>query len=183
MNFIKCCCLGIAMSIVGCAYHPAPYQVVDSLPYKRGYMSGFYKEGVTEEVVKAEHYYKITVRLDNGSSKARAKNMLLYHTAKLAQANGVLAFTIKKINNSVWCSYSKFGDKNPYIADSGSSASAFITLIQPTTPEEMLARPTYQAAEMIAQYEHNVLQGESKADAVINRKANEEECKARFNDS
>lgn len=183
MNFLKSSCLCIAINIVGCAYSPAPYQVVDSLPYKHGYMAGFYKTGVTEEVVKAKHYYKITVKLDKGSSKNRAENMLLFHSAKLAQKNGSTGFTIKKIRNTVWCSYSSREGKASYIANSGPVSSAFITLIQPTTPAKMLNRKTYRTAETITQNEHTVLQGESKQDAKFNQKANNEACSARLNNA
>ncbi|KMT66648.1 hypothetical protein [Catenovulum maritimum] len=180
MKLFKLLCFFIGLFIVGCAYQPAPYQVVDSLPYKRGYMNNFYKVGVTEEIIKAKHYYKITVKLDNGSSKTRAENMLLFHSAQLAQANGSKGFTIKKINNTVWCGISTLKEKAPYVKDSAPISTAFITLIQPTTPAKMLSRPSYQAAKIIAQHQQNVLQGESKSDAEINRKTNEETCWARL---
>lgn len=183
MNFFKAGCLCIAISFVGCAYSPEPYQVVDSLPYERGYMAGFYKPGVTEEIVKAKHYYKITVKLDKGSSKNRAESMLLFHSAKLAQENNSTGFTIKKIRNTVWCGYSSNEGKAPYVANSGPVSSAFITLIQPTTPAKMLNRKTYDVTKIIKQNKQTVLQGESKSDAKINRKANTDVCLKRVNNA
>lgn len=183
MNFLKSTCLCIAINLVGCAYMPATYQVVDTLPYKRGYMTGFYKTGVTEEVVKAKHYYKITVKLDKGSSKSRAESMLLYHSAKLAQQHGSKGFTIKKINNTVWCGYSSTGRESLYTVRSGPVSSAFITLIQPTTPAKMLNRKTYSAEDILTKHEHIVLQGESKPEAKINEKTNKNICVARLNNA
>ena len=180
MSFVKFLSIVFALVLVGCTHQPTPYHVVDSLPYKKGHMSGFYKRGVTEEVIKKDNYYKVTVKIDRDSSKKRATQMLLLHSAKLAQASGSEAFTIKKIKTNVWCGFAGNKRGPTRVKNSGPMSSAFITIVQPDTPEEMLKRKRYLVVDILAQHEKNITEAVLEIPADVSRKANQDACFARL---
>ena len=157
-----------------------PYQVVDSLPYKRGYMNGFYKIGVTEEIKKEKNFYKLTVKLNRNSDKERAENMLLLHAAKLTKLSGSDSFVANKLKKSVWCSYRSNSDSPSYVryvSDTGPLARAYITIVQPNTPEKMLkAKQIRSADKIIEQNEASVLQTSSETSTKEITKSHEQEC-------
>jgi len=110
-----------------CAYKPTPYEVVQTVNYQQGALTGNYKLGVTEQRV-ADIQYVVVVKLDSGSSALRAKNMLLLHAANMAINNGYDGFTGKKVRAGRWCNKSRNkATGQVFINDGGPTAKAIIT--------------------------------------------------------
>lgn len=181
MKYLKVIGTLTMMLISGCANKPTPYMVIDSLVYEKGYMSGFYKQGVTEEIITPGKAYKITVKLDGSSSKKRAQNMLLFHAAKLTVANNAEAFFIHRKHSSTWCGFTNNKDKTARIVEKyGPSAHMYISIKQADKPAKSIRRKQRIAADIIEKADDTILIGESEAVMKLNRKNNYAHCFSRI---
>lgn len=180
MTYLKVICVLTVMMISGCANKPTPYKVVDSLAFEKGYMSGFYKQGLTEEIITSGKKYKLTVRLDGSSSKKRALNMLLFHAAKLTVANGAERFSINKKHSSIWCGFTDNKDKTAIIVNNyGPSSYIFMTINSSDKSAKSIRKNQHVAANIIDKVNDSIMIGESEEIMKLNRKENYAHCYSR----
>ncbi len=67
-------------------------------------MAGNYQIGVTEEKVSNNKYY-VTAKLESYSAVERARSMIFYHGALLAENADVDKFQVKMGNAGGWCQF------------------------------------------------------------------------------
>lgn len=180
LNFFKFLCLWICLLVAGCTSQPISYQVVESLPYKKGYMNGFYQFGLTEEVIKPNKRYKLTVKLTKKSSNERAKNMLLLHGAKLTIASGAERFSLHTFRQNPWCGYTSQEGKSPYVKNTGPSARAYLYILHANQLLKESNSKVYLAKDVIKQIENIVSQSEDKTNVTKSDKENKQICLKRL---
>lgn len=129
MKLLQTIILASFTLLSGCAYQQTPYEVVETINYKKGALSKLKKLGVSEQKASAT-VYVLSVRLDNGSDAKRAKNMRDLHAANLAINNGYDSVIIETIIYGNWCLKQKSNtDGSISIVDAGPSTAARVEFV------------------------------------------------------